>query len=149
MGLMDQIGPGPVGLDTAIFIYFIEEHPLFLPVVVPVFEALDRGELTAATSALTVLETIVVPYRSGDNMLADRYEAFLTRSRGLRLVELDLPLLRAAALIRATTRVKTPDALQLAAALSHGCTTFLTNDRKLSDLGGLRVLQLQDQRPAS
>ncbi len=144
MGLMDEIGPGPVGLDTAIFIYFIEEHPLFLPVVVPVFEALDRGELTAATSALTVLETIVVPYRSGDSMLADRYEAFLTRSRGLRLVELDLPLLRAAALIRATTRVKTPDALQLAAALSHGCTTFLTNDRKLSDLGGLRVLQLKD-----
>ena len=149
MGLIDEIGAGPVGLDTAIFIYFIEEPPLFLPAVVPVFKAIDRGELTAATSALTLLETIVVPYRSGDSTLADRYEAFLTRSRGLRLVELDLPLLRAAALIRATTRVKTPDALQLAAALSHGCTTFLTNDRKLSDLGGLRVLQLKDHLPAS
>ncbi|MCP5066535.1 MAG: hypothetical protein GY946_08200, partial [bacterium] len=53
MGLMEEIGPGPVGLDTAIFIYFIEEHPLFLSAVVPVFKAVDRGELTAATSALT------------------------------------------------------------------------------------------------
>ncbi len=43
MGLMDEIGPGPVGLDTAIFIYFIEEHPLFLPAVVPIFRAWSSG----------------------------------------------------------------------------------------------------------
>ena len=29
MGLMNDIGRGPVGVDTVIFIYFIEEHPRF------------------------------------------------------------------------------------------------------------------------
>jgi len=37
MGLMADVGRGPVGVDTAIFIYFIEEHPRFLPLVEPLF----------------------------------------------------------------------------------------------------------------
>lgn len=147
MGMIAELGDGPVGLDTAIFIYFIEEHPRYLPAVLPVFTAIDGGRLAAATSALTLLETVVVPYRSHNSALAERYESLLTRSRGLRLVPLDLPLLRAAALIRAILGVRTPDALQLAAALSAGCTSFLTNDRRLTDPGGLRILQLADFLP--
>jgi hypothetical protein len=40
--------------------------------------------------------------------------------------------------------VKTPDALQLAAALGAGCTTFVTNDRRIPAIRGMRVLQLGD-----
>jgi hypothetical protein len=29
--LIEDIGAGPVGLDTTIFIYLIEEHPRFFP----------------------------------------------------------------------------------------------------------------------
>jgi hypothetical protein len=50
-----------------------------------------------------------------DQELADRYELVLTHSRGLKLLELDRPLLRTAARLRATTGVKTSDALQLRA----------------------------------
>lgn len=32
MGLIEDVGGGPVALDTAPFIYFIEEHPRYLPV---------------------------------------------------------------------------------------------------------------------
>ena len=78
MGLMAEVGSGPVGIDTAVFIYFIEEHPEYLSTVLPVFQAIDLGELRAATSTLTLLETIVVPYRQGNSALADRYEALLT-----------------------------------------------------------------------
>jgi hypothetical protein len=45
---------------------------------------------------------------------------------------------------QAVVRVKTPDALQLAAALAFGCTAYLTNDRTLPPIPGLRVLQLRD-----
>ena len=69
---------------------------------------------------MTLLETLVIPYRTGDLALAERYEALLARSRGLRLVDLDRPLLRAAAQLRATAGLKTPDALQIAAALARG-----------------------------
>ena len=37
MGLMADLGGGPVGVDTAIFIYFIEEHARFLPLVEQLF----------------------------------------------------------------------------------------------------------------
>ena len=147
MGLIEDLGEGPICLDSAIFIYFIEEHSRYLPVVKPVFEAIDQDRLPAVTSAITVLETLVVPYRAGNQALADRYEMLLRRSRGLRLVEIDLPVLRAAALLRATIGNRTPDALQLASALSAGCPTFLTNDRRFRGPQGIKILQLEDYLP--
>lgn len=139
---MADLGRGPTGADTAIFIYFIEENPRFLPLVEPLFREVDKGRREMVTSALTLLEVLVVPYRSGDHLLAERYEALLTRSRGVRIAEISREHLRAAAQLRAATGAKTPDALQLVAALAAGCDIFLTNDRNLPALSGLRVLQL-------
>ena len=144
MGLIDDLGSGPVGLDTAIFIYFVEEHAEFLGLVEPLFVGLDGGRWSAVTSSLTLLEVLVVPYRAGDTALAERYEALLSRSRGLRLVDLDRPLLRAAARLRAAVSVKTPDAIQLAAALGTRCTSFVTNDRELPPVPGIRIVQLRN-----
>lgn len=142
MGLMQEIGQGPVGLDTCVFIYFMEEHPRYLPLVEPVFEAIDGGLLKGVTSSLTLLETMVLPLRSGDRRLARQYEHLLTHSRGLHLMELNLPVLRAAAELRAASGIKTPDALQVAAAREARCSSFLTNDRELGRLPGLKILEL-------
>lgn len=142
MGLIDHIGAGDVAVDTAVFIYFIEEDPEFLPIIRPLFVEADQGKRRLVTSALTLLEVLVVPYRAGNVPLADRYEALLTRSRGVRLIELTREQLKAAAQLRATAAVKTPDALQMAAALGARCTTFVTNDRRLPHVPGLRVIEL-------
>ena len=145
MGLIHDIGLGPVALDSVAFIYFIEEHPRYLPLLEPVFAAIDGGRLRAVTSSLTLLEVLVVPFRAEDLPLAARYEGLLTRSRGLHMVEIDREQLRAAAQLRAAhRRVRTPDALQLSAALSGGCTAMLTNDRRLPVVPGLRVLELRE-----
>ena len=142
MGLMADLGPGSVALDTAVFIYFIEEDPRFLPLIDPLFREADDGTRELVTSALTLLEVLVVPFRVSNRAVADRYEALLTRSRGIRLVALTQGQLRAAAQLRATTSVKTPDALQLVAAIGAGCQTFLTNDRRLPLVPGLKIRQL-------
>ena len=139
---MADVGPGAVAIDTALFIYFIEEEPRFLPEILPLFAEADQGKRILVTSSLTLLEVLVVPYRAGDRHLAESYEQLLTRSRGVRLVELTRDQLRAAAQLRAVTGVKTPDALQLTAALAAKCRTFVTNDRRLPPVPGLRVLQL-------
>ena len=144
---MDDIGNGPVGLDTAIFIYFIEAHPRFLPLLEPLFVAIDAGSIEGVTSDVTLLETLVVPYRTNDVSLAERYEAILTRSRGIRLIELRRTVIRTAAQLRAGLRITTPDAIQLAATLSVHCTTFLTNDRELPSVPGMRILQLRNYLP--
>jgi len=46
--------------------------------------------------------------------------------------------------LRALHRVRTPDALQLAAAMSERCSAFVTNDRALPAIEGLRVIQLEE-----
>jgi predicted nucleic acid-binding protein len=142
--LIAALAPGPVGVDTVGFIYYIEEHARFAGVIAPLFEAVDRGERRIVTSALTLLEVLVVPYRASDLSLAERYEALLTRSLGLELIELDRAQLRSAAALRAAYGVRTPDALQLAAALSVHCGTFVTNDRELPEPPGLEVIQIAD-----
>jgi predicted nucleic acid-binding protein len=142
VGLINDLGPGHIGVDTVSFIYFIEEHPRFLPIILPLFREADEGKRTLVTSALTLMEVLVVPYRAGHRSLAERYEALLTRGRGMQLVGLSHDQLRAAAQLRAATGVKTPDALQLVAAVSTGCSTFLTNDRRLPAIPGLRIIEL-------
>ena len=50
MGLIDDIGPGNVGIDTSIFFYFIEEAPQFLPTLVPLFQDADKGRRSCCES---------------------------------------------------------------------------------------------------
>lgn len=114
----------------------------------PVFAAVDRGRWAGVTSGVTLIETLAVPYRARDLALAERYEILLTRSRGIHMVDLDRALLRAGAQLRALTGMRTPDALQVAAALRTRSSAFLTNDRRLPRVPGLRVLQLPDYLPS-
>jgi predicted nucleic acid-binding protein len=144
MGLIEDVGRGPVAIDTAPFVYFIEEHPDYLPVVLPLFQAVDQGRVAALTSELTLLEVLVVPYRSGDIALAERYEAVLARGRGLKMKALTRSLLKGAAMLRARTGLKIPDSIQLAAALAGRCTALVTNDRDFKQVDGLKVLQLRN-----
>jgi len=144
MGLREDLGSGPTALDTAVFIYYIEENAAFLPLIAPIFEDVAAGRREVVTSSLTLLEVLVVPYRAGNLALADRYEAYFSRGRGVRLVDLDRLQLRVAAQLRARhPSVRTPDALQLAAALTAGCPTLVTNDRDLPAVPGLEVLKLR------
>jgi predicted nucleic acid-binding protein len=141
---MVEVGAGPIAVDTSVFIYLIEEHPLFLTPARALFQRADAGTIQIVTSAVTLLEVLVVPYRSGNDPLAERYETILTGSRGVRLIEVDRVQIRTAARLRALYGVRTPDALQLAAALTTGCSVMVTNDRRLPSISGLRVVQLSD-----
>ncbi len=147
MGLIEDLGPGAVGVDTAIFIYFIEAAPVWLPAVRPLFLAADAGRLALVTSVVTLLEVLVVPYRANNHALAARYESLLTQSRGLQLIDVTRAQLRWAAQFRALTGARTPDALQLGAAREAGCAAFVTNDRRLPAVSGLRIVQLADYGP--
>ena len=142
------LGDGPVAVDTSVFIYFIERHPTWLPIVRPLFAEASNGHRTLVSSAITLLEVLVVPYRNGDLAIAERYEGLLTRSRGLALVEVDQHILRASAQLRAVYRLRTADAIQIASALSQRCTAFVTNDHRLPEIKGLKIVRLADLETA-
>jgi predicted nucleic acid-binding protein len=144
MGWLDSLQGQTIGLDTSPLIYFIEEHPKYLRLVRPFFEALDRGEFQVVTSAVTLLEVLVQPLRSGDDILAGKYREILTNAKNLSLIELSVPIAERAAWLRASSSLRTPDAVQLAAALNQGARFFLTNDGRLPAVQGIELLVLDD-----
>lgn len=146
MGLIDNLKTSalPVALDTCIFIYFIEEHPKYLSIVQPIFAEISADSLNAVTSAIALMETLVLPYRLGNILLAKQYEALFRKSRGLRCADITANTCRIAAQLRAAYSIKTPDALQLAAALMAKCSTFVTNDRVLPPIEGIHIVQIED-----
>jgi predicted nucleic acid-binding protein len=146
MSLLDDLPAGAVvGIDSAVFIYFIEEHPRYEPVVSGLFEErLERGENQAITSVVTLAEVLVQPKRDERDDLAQEYRDFLTQGSSLLLVDITRPLAERGAALRAKHTIRLPDALQLAAALEHGATHFVTNDTRLRKVMELRVLVLED-----
>ncbi len=63
MELSQELKGLKVALDTSVFIYFLEEHPDYLPLVRPVFLAAEQQHLTICTSVITLHEVWVLPYR--------------------------------------------------------------------------------------
>ncbi len=132
-----------VGLDTAIFIYHLEAHPRYLPLTTAVLVGLQAGEWEGITSVITLMELTVHPWRLGREGVARHYEVLLATFPNLTMVAVDREVAREAARLRARYNVRPADALQVAAALMHGATAFVTNDSRLSRLADrLHVLQL-------
>jgi predicted nucleic acid-binding protein len=143
---LDALQGKIVGLDTAPLIYFIEENPTYLETVRPLFDAVERGELIAITSVVTLLEVLIQPLRRGDEKLAQQYRDILLNAEGLTTVMVSQDIAERAALLRATYNIRTPDAIQMATAIHSGASAFLTNDARLPSLPELKALVLDGLR---
>jgi len=128
------LGGRIVGLDTAPLIYLIEENPSFLPFVRPFFEAVDRSEFRVVTSTLTLTEVLVHPMRHGDHEFADQYRRILLHANQVTTAPVSEVIADEAAQLRSRYGLRTPDAIQLATAISAGASSFLTNDTRLPNL---------------
>ena len=132
-----------IGLDTAPLIYFIEEHPTYLETILNLFEAVERGEVTAVTSTVTLLEELVHPFRSNNDDLATEYRDILLHSKVITY-DISAPIAEAAAQLRSRHNIRTPDAIQIAAAMHAGASHFLTNDARLPAIPSIEILVLDD-----
>ena len=133
-----------LAIDTAPFIYFIERHPAYLSQMRAVFERITQGNLTAYTSVLTLTEVLVQPLQMHNQMIAESYRTILQHSAHLLLVSITPDVAEQAAQLRAQYHLRTPDSLQVAAALSVGCDAFLTNDNGLRRVQALPILMMDD-----
>ena len=123
-----------IGLDTHIFIYFLENNARYGPLAQMTFNGVEKGKWQGITSTITLMEITVRPWQLGRESAAREYEAVLVHFPNLSVVDVDRNVARAAAQLRAKYNVSPPDALQVAASLSFGAKAFLTNDKRLSRL---------------
>lgn len=140
MGLSDDLGAGPVAFDSGPLVYYVEEHPLFAPVVQSLFEGFDAGNMAGLTSVLTLLEVLVHPLARRRKDLATTYREVLLDAEGIDLLDVTPPIAERAAALRARYGIRTPDAIQAATAIEAGATAFVTSDRRLRRLRELPVL---------
>ena len=134
-----------IGLDTSVFIYHIEAHPRYLSLTRDLLAGVEAGRWNAVTSTVTIMELTVHPWRLNRPAVARAYEALLIHFPHLLLADVTRDVARRAAQLRARHRIRPADALQVAAALIHGATAFVTNDRALARLSSvLAVIVLDD-----
>ena len=131
-----------VAIDSAPLIYFMERHPVFFEPVRPFFEGLNRGEFTVLTSSVTITEVLAHPLRYGRSSLVSAYQEFFVNF--LPAVPVTAEIAELAARLRADHNFRTPDAIQIATAISRQADAFLTNDIRLSRLKQLEVLVLSN-----
>ena len=124
-------------LDTAPWIYLLEDHAEFAPRFVGLFEAAERGQIQLALSTVTLAEVLTGPFKAGQTALAKRYEAALG---AYQVVPLTAAVASLAAQLRVQYRLKLSDAVQLASALQIGAAALVTHDRDFSAVQGLPVL---------
>jgi predicted nucleic acid-binding protein len=126
-----------VGIDSAIFIYQIENHPVYQSLARIVLSGIVDRHYEGVTSVITLMELTVHPWRANLERVAREFETLLVRFPNLHLVEINRDTARHAARLRARFGLRTPDALQVAAVLDQGATALVTNDLGLRHLSGL------------
>ena len=124
-------------VDTAPWIYVLEDHPVFAPRFTGLFEAAEQGRLQLALTTVTVAEVLAGPFKAKQTALAKRYEKALNH---YQVVPLTAQVAALAAQLRVQYRLKFPDAVQLASALDLGAAALVTHDRDFSRVQGLPVL---------
>ena len=144
MGVLEDFRGNVVGLDTTPLIYFIEKNVTFHPLVRPFFVALANGQFTVVTSTITLVETLIHPIRNSHHEIARRYREILLNTSHLTTFDVSPDIAQKAAEIRANYQIRTPDAIQLAAALQGGATFFLTNDHDLKKFPEINVVVVND-----
>ncbi len=133
-----------IGLDTSVFIYHIEAHPRYLSLTRDLLAGVEAGRWNAVTSTVTIMELTVHPWRLNRPAVARAYEALLIHFPHLTLADVTRDVARRAAQLRAHYRIRPADALQVAAALVHGATAFVTNDRTLARLSPVLAVVILD-----
>ena len=149
MSLLDDIPEGSlVALDTMVWIYEFESHPVFGPIVHPFFrDRLDTAKNRAGSSLLTLGELLVQPLAVGRNDIADQYRQLFTPGPVFSVWDITRDVVEQAAALRAKHRVKMLDAVHVAAAILNGATIFISNEEGLRRVTELKVLVLADYVP--
>jgi predicted nucleic acid-binding protein len=144
VGLIDELSGQRVCIDTAPFIYFIEKHPKYLNLLHSLFIEVDAGNIDAITSTVTLLEVLVLPIKTNNLVLVEKYRDILLYSKGLTTFEILHEISELSAKLRAKYTIKTPDAIQIATGILYGANQFLTNDPSLKKITDIKVLILDN-----
>ncbi|MGC9292531.1 MAG: type II toxin-antitoxin system VapC family toxin [Acidobacteriaceae bacterium] len=119
--------------DTMLFVYWLEDNPQYAPRVQQIYERMEQRRDTLCTSAFTLGELLVGPYKAKRASEGEAIRRYFQTSR-MELLPFDAQTAEKYAHIRAEHNVTSADAIHLATAAQAHADLFLTNDRQLRRL---------------
>ena len=128
-----------VYVDSVVIVYTLQGNPEFYGLLETMWAQLQAREILIVSSELVIPEVLVSPMRNGNRELTVIYENLLFNS-GINLIPIDREILLLATELRVKYRLKTPDAIHAATALSANCRRFITNDQDFQNIAGLPVV---------
>ena len=133
-----------VALDSSILIYHLEDVEPYSDLTEAAFAAIAAGSLVAVLSTLSVTELLVQPFAEEQTGRVEAFERFILSLPNTQLIPPSYAAAKEAARLRARYKIRTPDALLLATALTEKAEAFLTNDSRLLrlKLEGISVVVL-------
>ncbi|MBZ5507435.1 MAG: type II toxin-antitoxin system VapC family toxin [Acidobacteriia bacterium] len=117
--------------DTMLFIYWLEDHPVYAKRVRHILSKMEERQDRLCTSAFTAGEVLVGPYKMKAPAVAKQIREVF-ESNFVEVLPFTLATADLYARIRAQQGVSPADAVHLACAAHAGTDLFLTNDAALS-----------------
>ena len=132
-----------VHLDASVLALHAAAVAGTLPLTRSLFRAMETGQVSAQTSALSLYQLLVESYRRGEESTATRIEQLIGSIPGLRVIPLDGRIARQAAQVRAQIGGRVERSVQLATA-----DLFLAQRSSLRRVAGMAVESLDALHPA-
>lgn len=144
MELIEKVQDKLIGVDTSIFIYFIEKNPDYIKILREFFKESEKDKIRITTSTITLLEVLVQPFKQSRDDLIKKYKNIFNKSRNIELIDFNTRISEISAKVRAKNGIRTPDAIQIGTSIYSGADFFLTNDKRLKSVEEISVIILDD-----
>ncbi len=128
-------------LDACSIIYLLESHQQQGQETRLLITQALQNKTQLNVSRLSLLECRVLPLKEKNTDLLESYNHFF-QLPSVQIIELTADVINIATDLRAnySQSLRTPDALQIACALSANADQFLTGDKKLSVIEEIEVI---------
>lgn len=133
-----------VYLDANATIYFVEKaEPYYFGIRQRMTDAQGKPMVHCVINELLLMEVRVKPLREQDMATLASFESYFAAFAS-QTVPMNRSVFELATHFRVSHRIKTPDALHLAAAIHARCDQFWTNDGKLAKAaeGHIKVINI-------
>lgn len=131
-------------LDTMCFIYLFEANQVYFNKVEKLFKQIEQNKIQASTSIISLIEVLSSPAIENNLQLKAKYQNFFYTMPNLKLVDVSHEQAKTAATLRRKYKIRTPDAIQLATAITQKADYFITNDKQLKKINEIEIKLIQE-----
>jgi predicted nucleic acid-binding protein len=140
----DLNGRQGVVIDTMVFTYLFEDHPIFGDLCENLFDQINFGLFSAIVTPITAAEVLVKPLKKGQLSIADNYRNAIRNLSNISNIHFDVEIGFMAGSLRSKYGLPLPNMFQIAAALTQPANAIITNDRDLQRVRETDVFLLSD-----